>query len=114
LPVEGGTQLQLEHKGFENEAIAFDNTLRQPMRLSQAGVDNMPKAILDTPILEPLQRRTPFYRGYERVENFDNITLNFYLRGGWHSALNSSLKNILVTLTEQSRIPSVASNSSDR
>jgi uncharacterized protein YndB with AHSA1/START domain len=114
LPVEGGTQLQLEHKGFENEAIAFDNTLRQPMRLSQAGLNNMPKAILDTQIPELVHRRTPFYGRSERLENFDSITLNFYLRGGWHSALNSSLKNILVTLTEQSRFPSLASHSSDR
>ncbi len=104
LPVEGGTQLQLEHKGFENEAIASGSALRQPMRLSQAGVDNTPKAILDTRILEPVQRGISFYGGDERVKNFDNITLNFYLRGGWHSALNSSLKNILVARTEQSHI----------
>jgi hypothetical protein len=98
LPVDGGTQLQLEHKGFESNVTQ----LNQPMRLAQTWQNNfMPKAILETRMLEPVKQGMPFHRRYERVENFDSVTLNFYLSGGWHSALNSGLKKMLSTIPEE-------------
>ncbi|HEY9740161.1 MAG TPA: SRPBCC domain-containing protein [Coleofasciculaceae cyanobacterium] len=107
LPVDGGTQLQLEHKGFESEVTQ----LSQPMRLAQTWSDNpMPKAILETRRLDPVTRGMPFQRGYASVDNFDRITLNFYLSGGWHSALNSRLQNVITEIPKQGRLASVASN----
>jgi hypothetical protein len=94
LPVEGGTQVQLEHKGFESNVPA----LSQPMHLSQTRQDNFrSKAVLETYMLEPVAPSKSFSVGFARVENFGTVTLNFYLDGGWHAALNSRLQNLLST-----------------
>ena len=98
LPVEGGTQLQLEHNGFESEVTQFS----QPMRLAQARQNNSTfQATLETQLLEPVNQRIPFPSRYQQFENFDGVTLNFYLSGGWHCALNSKLKKML---TDQERM----------
>jgi uncharacterized protein YndB with AHSA1/START domain len=98
LPVDGGTQLQLEHTGFESEVTQPS----QPMHLTQAWQDNsMPRAVLETRMLEPVHRSIPFHLGYGRVNNLDRVTLNFYLNGGWHSALNSRFQDVLIDITEQ-------------
>ncbi len=107
LPVDGGTQLQLEHKGFESQA----NKLTQPIRLPQTQQNNlMPKAVLNTGTLEPVHREVPFHLGDETFKNFDSATVNFYLGGGWHWALNSRLKQMLVDTSQQSCLASVASD----
>ncbi len=106
-PVEGGTQLQIEHKGFESGVTK----LSQPMHLAHERQDkSMPRAILETRILEPIHRGMPFEQGYARIENFDQVTLNFYLSGGWHFALNSRLQNLLTEITQHDCLASVASN----
>jgi hypothetical protein len=98
LPVDGGTQLQLEHKGFESEVPK----LSQPMRLAQERQENfMPKTFLETRMLEPAKLGMAFPVGDARVDNFDRVTLNFYLSGGWHSVLNNSLQNLLTDMAEQ-------------
>ncbi len=98
LPVDGGTQLQVEHKGFESEVPK----LSQPIRLAQERQDNfMPKAILETRMLEAAKPGMAFPVGDARGDNFDRVTLNFYLSGGWHSALNNSLQNLLTDMAEQ-------------
>src|SRR4028119_302929 len=100
LPVDGGTQLQLEHKGLESEVTPFS----QPMRLAQARQDNsMFKATLETQLL-PVSPRMPSALGYKQFESFDNITLNFYLSGGWHSPLNSRLQTVLADIAQQSHL----------
>jgi hypothetical protein len=101
LPVEGGTQLQLEHKGFESHAIASCTpqkvtALNQPKYFEKTWQDNsMPKAFLETRRLESMEQRIPFPVGYASVESIDTMTLNFYLNGGWYAALNSQLQNLL-------------------
>lgn len=96
LPVEGGTKLQLEHTGFESNIPQ----LSQPMRLAQTGLNNsMPKAILETQILNPIKQRIPL-QSYHEVDNFDRATLNFYLNGGWHGAINNRLEKILIDILE--------------
>lgn len=98
VPVEGGTQVQLEHTGFESTIP----TLTQPMCLARERQDNsMPKAILETRLLEPVYRGMPFPLGYAKIDNFDRVTLNFYLSGGWHDALNNRLQNLLADVAEQ-------------
>lgn len=92
LPVEGGTKLQLEHTGFESKV----SQLSQPMRLAQRCLNNsQPKAISEMQLLELVNQRIPL-QGYQEVENYDRVTVNFYLNGGWKLALNSRLKQILL------------------
>jgi uncharacterized protein YndB with AHSA1/START domain len=98
VPVDGGTQLQLEHKGFESELTKPI----QPMHLAQEQQNNsMPQAMLETRLLEPVPWGMSFHQGYAKVDNFDHVTLNFYLTGGWHWALNNGLQNLLTSMTEQ-------------
>jgi uncharacterized protein YndB with AHSA1/START domain len=98
VPVEGGTQLQLEHTGFESEVTPRS----QPILLSRARQnDSIPKAMLETRIQKPFHLGMPSHLGYARFDNFDGVTLNFYLSGGWHSALNSRLQNLLIDMAEQ-------------
>lgn len=107
VPIEGGTQLQLEHKGFESNAIASVTAQRATVRSQSTQPwqtwqnNSMPKAFLETRMLELIEQRMPFSVGYGRVENFDTVTLNFYLDGGWHAALNGRLKNFLGEITQQ-------------
>jgi uncharacterized protein YndB with AHSA1/START domain len=115
VPMEGGTQLQLEHKGFENHAICCkqqrfaiasvtaERSLASslPMHHEQTWLDNsMPRAFLETRMPEPIEPRMPFSRGYGRAESFDTVTLNFYLNGGWHAAVSSKLQNLLSDRTQ--------------
>ncbi|NEQ25069.1 MAG: SRPBCC domain-containing protein [Microcoleus sp. SIO2G3] len=101
LPVNGGTQLQLEHKGLENQVTP----LSQPMRLAQARQDNsIFRATLKTQLLEPSSPKMPFSLGYARVNNIDHITLNFYLCGGWHPVLNNRLQTVLADITQHSHL----------
>lgn len=97
LPVEGGTQLQLEHKGFESEVT----TLKQPMHLAlDRHNHSTPKAFVDTQLFQPIERGTVFHRGYAKVNNVDTTTLSFYLSGGWHLTLNN-LQNLLTNMTQE-------------
>lgn len=112
VPMEGGTQLQLEHKGFESNAIpsvmAQPSLARSlPTHHQQTWQDkSMPRAFLETRIPEPIEPRMPLSRGYGRVESIDTVTLNFYLNGGWHAVLNSKLQNLLSDHTQQIDVPS--------
>lgn len=107
VPMEGGTQLQLEHKGFESHTIASVTAVgaiarSQPTHHEQTWLDNsMPKAFLDTRMPEPIEPRMAFSRGYGRVESLDTVTLNFYLNGGWHAVLYRRLQNLLSDRTQQ-------------
>jgi uncharacterized protein YndB with AHSA1/START domain len=98
VPVEGGTQLQLEHTGFESKATQHN----QPIRLPQTCQDNfIPRAILETQRFEQMRAGVSFDLGYQKFDNFDRLTLNFYLSGGWHLALNSNLTRILTATSEK-------------
>ncbi|AFZ19378.1 SRPBCC family protein [Allocoleopsis franciscana] len=107
VPMEGGTQLQLEHKGFESRAIASVTAERSLTRSllthhEQTGLENsMPRAFLETRMPERIEPKMPFSRGYGRAESIDTVTLNFYLNGGWHAVLNSKLQNLLSDHTQQ-------------
>ncbi|HEY9833683.1 MAG TPA: SRPBCC domain-containing protein [Stenomitos sp.] len=101
VPMEGGTQLLLEHKGFESHALACGTTQSvtarsQPTHHEQTWQDkSIPRAFLETRMPQPIEPRTPLSRGYGRAESIDTVTLNFYLNGGWHAVLNSQLQNLL-------------------
>ncbi len=61
----------------------------------------MPRAILETQRFEKMRAGVSFDVGYQKFDNFDRLTLDFYLSGGWHLALNSNLTRILTTISEQ-------------
>jgi uncharacterized protein YndB with AHSA1/START domain len=108
IPVEGGTQLQLEHKGFESHVPAIS----QPIHLEKTGQYNsISKPFFEMRIPEIMGQKMPISTGYGRVEGIDTITLNFYLDGGWHSALNNRLQNLLNDVAQQKDLTSVAFNS---
>lgn len=90
-PVDGGTRLKLEHKGFESQIPQS-----QLMRFAHTWQDkSTPKATLETRLLQPIEQRMPFQLGYLGFKSVDAVTINCYLNGGWHTALNSSLRNML-------------------
>lgn len=94
LPVEGGTKLQLEHTGFESKVSQFS----QPMRLAQNGLNNdQPKAILETQLLESVPQNK-LLQGYQQIDHYDRVTVNFYLNGGWEMALNDKLTQVLTSI----------------
>lgn len=106
-PVEGGTQLQIEHIGFEGQI----SKPSEPIRLSHTWQGNsLPKAILGSLIGEPVRLGMQFQVGHEELENFNSTILNFYLSDGWHSALNTKLQNVLSDIAEQSHFASAAAN----
>lgn len=91
LPVEGGTKLQLDHTGFESKV----SQLSQPIRLAYNGVNNsQPKAIFETRLLESVNQ-SKLLQGYQQIENYDRVTVNFYRNGGWEIALKESINKIL-------------------
>jgi hypothetical protein len=84
------------------------------MRLAQARQDNsMFKATLETQLL-PVSPRMPSALGYKQFESFDNITLNFYLSGGWHSPLNSRLQTVLADIAQQSHLAAASNVQTER
>jgi uncharacterized protein YndB with AHSA1/START domain len=105
-PVDGGTQLQLEHKGFECEVIK----LGQPMHFSRTGQDNsVLKASLDISMQQPVNQGMPLQLGHAQLESFDSVALNFSFSGGWDFALNSRLQKVLTEIDRQLVITEVRS-----
>lgn len=106
IPIEGGTQLQLEHRGFESEVTV----LSQSMGLAQTSLNSvMPQATLETRIQASADQVRSFQLRDGKVDNFDNITCDFYLTGDWHSALNRKLQNVLIETAEEDCFRSIAS-----
>jgi uncharacterized protein YndB with AHSA1/START domain len=102
-PVEGGTQVKLEHKGWVSKVPQ----LSQPMRMAQPWQGNAPRATLESRLLQPTQPRMPFPGGYGELGNCDRVTLNFYLDGGWHTALKHGLQDWLSESVRSSDLVSV-------
>ena len=88
-PVDGGTRLKLEHREIESRVT-------QPIRLQKSSQDNS----IFKATLEPIEQKTSFPMGYAATKSIDNVTLKFYLNGGWHTALNNRLQNLLTSISE--------------
>jgi hypothetical protein len=61
--------------------------------------NSQPKAIFETQLLAPVNQSEPL-QGYQQSENYDRVTVNFYVNGGWKIALNYRLKRILTDIFE--------------
>lgn len=96
VPVEGGTQVQLEHKGFQSNAVACSTVQRATAPSHSKTWQNncAPKAFLEMVSWQPIEPRMLVSKGYG-IESIDTVTLKFYLDGGWHDVLNSKLQTRL-------------------
>ena len=86
-PIDGGTQLKLEHRVVQVPQPS------QPMRLPQT-LDSRFMATLETQFLPPTEQKR-LQLGHTDTNSFDAGMLDFCLDGGWHTALNESLQNWL-------------------
>ena len=83
-PVNGGTQLKLEHSDQTQQ--------NQPMRLSGASFNHSINASLN--LHQQTGQRTSFQLGSIDT-NFEGNVLNFTLNAVWQAALNHRLQNLL-------------------
>lgn len=82
-PVDGGTQLHLEHRGYQQDAIAIS----QPTRHSQSWQAQLTHQIV----------------GSDRIsesKQFGSILLNSYFSGKWEYLINHKLAEVLAQETQ--------------
>jgi hypothetical protein len=91
-PVDGGTELHLEHRVFETTFTS----VQQPIYSQRSNLEHNWQASLSRQLVA--QNATS---GAYRLENFTeqptSIILNSYLNGGWEYKLNQDLQQILQT-----------------
>jgi uncharacterized protein YndB with AHSA1/START domain len=88
-PVEGGTKLQLLHKGFKGKLAGQDELMYQTQP-SQNQFISEPKAVTQT---LPSKRLQPII--LSKYERLDSIILNSLVNGGWEYKLNERLPQLL-------------------
>jgi uncharacterized protein YndB with AHSA1/START domain len=90
LAVEGGTKLQLEHTGLESKV-----SHSKPLRFAQTMLNNsMPQAVMARQLLPVAHNSLASYQ----VNNYDLVTYKFYLNGGWSTALNERMNQVLTNI----------------
>jgi uncharacterized protein YndB with AHSA1/START domain len=96
-PVDGGTQLQLEHKQLRYKPVEthHDKLLHEPIRLYQPRQVHESKAV--TPTLAPNTYTIRFPS--ISVGNYmalDSIILSYFINGGWDYKLKEKLPQVLI------------------
>jgi uncharacterized protein YndB with AHSA1/START domain len=95
-PVDGGTQLQLEHKGLRHEPdqTRHLSSLHEPMRLSQPWqgrfMNESTALTAHSTVLSPIP--------VGRYEALDSVILSSFLDGGWDYRVNEKIPQVLVRL----------------
>ncbi|NWF61290.1 MAG: SRPBCC domain-containing protein [Fischerella sp.] len=99
-PVDGGTKLQLEHKGLRHELVEtlHATSLHQSRNLSQPWQGKfMHESSTVTQTLAPSDRNTIFPSiPSGKYETLDSLILSSFFNGGWEYRLNEKLPKILV------------------
>ncbi|WP_017317759.1 SRPBCC family protein [Mastigocladopsis repens] len=91
-PVNGGTRLQLEHKGLRQEFIRSS----EPMRLFQPWQSQFMYESRSITQIAPATHNTSVQSlPVGRYELLDSILLYYFLNGGWDYKLNERLSQIL-------------------
>ena len=91
-PVQGGTQLKLEHRSVPSQVSQF----AQPARLTHPWqAHGSPQAVLTTPTPGSVQSSRPLQFGQADLAIFETALINLYLDGGWRTALDTRLRNLL-------------------
>jgi uncharacterized protein YndB with AHSA1/START domain len=92
IPVDGGTQLQLEHRQLNYEAPKLIKPERIP---AQQGLFRHEL----TQITQTLAAIAPSKVSHGKYETFESVIFHSWLNGGWNERLDRQLPNILVSLT---------------
>ncbi len=98
-PVDGGTQLQLEHKGLRHKATKLVEPLHST-KTCQGQFRQEPKAVTQT-LVPPAQIRVFPSIPAGRYEELDSIILSSYINGGWEYKLSEKLSQILETFVNK-------------
>jgi len=88
--VDGGTQLQLEHKGLRR-AVGVG----EPMRLSQPWRSEF---MYKSTVVQTLPQINRTSLPVEKYQVFDSLILSSLFNGGWEYKLNEKLSQVLVNL----------------
>ncbi|MBD2431559.1 MULTISPECIES: SRPBCC family protein [Fischerella] len=100
-PVDGGTQLQLEHKGLSQEPnqTRHGASGHEQMGLSQPWqgrfMHESTAGTTHTTVLSPIP--------VGRYEAFDSVILSSFLNGGWDYRLNETMPKVLVSLVSNNK-----------
>ncbi|MBR8838018.1 MAG: SRPBCC domain-containing protein [Stigonema ocellatum SAG 48.90 = DSM 106950] len=97
--VDGGTRLQLEHKGLSHVKTFQRKSLHQPMRLSQPLQGQFSYESTAVTQTLALPTRTSVFR----YEALDSVILSSFLNGGWDYSLNQQLLQVLVGVAADER-----------
>ncbi len=94
-PVDGGTQLQLEHKGLSQEPdqTRLSASLHEPMRLSQPWQGRFMHE--STALTAHSTMLSPIPVG--RYEALNSVILSSFLDGGWDFRLSERMPQVLVS-----------------
>ncbi|WP_315787826.1 SRPBCC domain-containing protein [Fischerella sp. JS2] len=100
-PVDGGTRLQLEHKGLSHkpDQTRHDPSLHEPMRLSQPWQSRfMHESTAETAhstVLSPIP--------VARYEALDSVIFSSFLNGGWDYRLSETMPKVLVSFASNNK-----------
>jgi uncharacterized protein YndB with AHSA1/START domain len=99
-PVDGGTRLQLEHKGLRSQILETvkATSVHEPMKLSQPWQNYQIQ-----PQNTSIQMQTKFAKSTQiqplnpRIADSDSVILNSFINGKWNHLLNNKLQEVLTT-----------------
>ncbi len=92
-PVDGGTLLQLQHKGLRHDVETLSAT---PYKLRPT---HSWQSQLMNESLPPIHRTTTLQIPVGKYEMLDSVILSSFLNGGWKYKLNEKLSQILAGVT---------------
>ena len=91
-PVQGGTQLQLEHRSIPSQVSQFT----PPAQIAHPWPSPAaPQAVLAARTPDSVQISRPPQYGQADLAIFETALINLYLDGGWRTALDTRLRSLL-------------------
>ena len=97
-PVQGGTQLKLEHRGVPCQISQFT----QPAHfMHPRPAQGAPQAVLGAQTPAPFQISSALQVGQADLARFETALINLYLDGGWRTALDIRLRHLLTESTPE-------------
>jgi uncharacterized protein YndB with AHSA1/START domain len=99
-PVDGGTRLQLEHKGLRSQIVETVKATSQhePMNLSQPWQNyQIHHQNASIQMQKYLNRSTQIQPSSTIIASSDSVIFNSFINGKWNHLLNNKLQEILTT-----------------
>lgn len=102
-PINGGTQLQLEHRELKSAASVSKTSVHSLQSESLDKSKTITQTITAREYAKPTlrDRNTLFASPYTGYTASESIIFSSFINGGWHSKLNEKLPLILVDLTPE-------------